>query len=1303
MGWARSIAPIVVLALCAGWGAWGRGQGSSAARVTVRQVDSFGTELAAETYVYTDEAFTSVEAPAREGYRFTHWAVSPSQPNFANRDAWGRALDAVTVVPKDSVVTLTAVYANAAEDTDGDGIPDADERYWYGEPDAYDTEGTLHYSAESDTDGDGYTFAQELQYGLNPLFPNELQLGGVAHGDTNVVLYNPNGYVAYTVRSEPEGELFATYSGYARPGTVITTKESFAPATSTFAYWTVNGTRQADDWGVATNTATFTVGDTPIEAVAHCVADELTRQAQYWYGKEAGPDSDFDGDGYTFAQELQYGLNPVFPNELRLGGVAHGDSNVVLYNPFEYPEITIRSEPEGVFATEQVVLRPGQEHTTATYTPDKNFAQWTANGVRQADDWGRARDAITIVGNPGVGKIDLVAHFVDDAHTRLSRYWYGKDDQPEDSDTDGDGYTFAQELQYGLNPLFPNILQLGGVAHGDSAVMETNLQPFDMGRMALVAGALEELFATTDGGTGDLTGGRDFGGPLAVAVVDVDEDGNFDVLAFAQGTLWTMRNVGAAGSPEWEITKGTVSLKGEPSTATGTTDGLASLGTALAQLARPVMAGGETEAGPAVWFCDNGGAVSRCDLATGAIAETGAAGFPVWDAADGFGAYVDGTLTLGGATLACDTPVDEPVAAALADATGDGAADLLVADASGRIALYARRGDGFALEHRVWGGSFEGFAEGLTLAPVDWEADGDLDMLCGTAAGKLLLLSDPNVGKPSNLRATAGYDNVLLEWDPNGQSRVYGYGVYRAEGGDFARLAEAPLPTYRDTPPAIAEWAYRVTALSRLWTAGNSVPETFESLPGEAVRVSLGAVTLSLPGGAAFLGQPFEAVLAIDNSDGLAQGGFSVTLTYDTDQLDPLGFATTALSDGLTLTQSIEPGAWTLTSAQGLAPGAGALLRLRLKAVAKAPCEAALTVAAADFGDAVRVRLPEPAAFALTWQPDPAAVTLSAQDATVGADGTATVTVTVEADDKLDWDTLRITPAFDEALLTLRGATAATAAEPRATFTFAVTEAGQEAREAAVAFDGAASGTDGTPALVARTQCRVLIPSEEDGEGDDETGNRPGWRPLVALSAPNAEAQEGETITLPVAVTELGFLDWRTLTITPVYDTAALALVDSHVQVSELYREVWFTFRVLEAPESGWHRDVTVRFEGAGRGHNGAEAIVRPAEAVIRVKGRPHPDVVEPWTNGDCDGDGRLTWNDYQVAFRTVQRCHPNGNRKPQHTEADRRVHRALCQAIGKAPDADLRLADVTNTYKKWLWARGVTDTNMGNGKGGKQ
>ena len=101
---------------------------------------------------------------------------------------------------------------------------------------------------------------------------------------------------------------------------------------------------------------------------------------------------------------------------------------------------------------------------------------------------------------------------------------------------------------------------------------------------------------------------------------------------------------------------------------------------------------------------------------------------------------------------------------------------------------------------------------------------------------------------------------------------------------------------------------------------------------------------------------------------------------------------------------------------------------------------------------------------------------------------------------------------------------------------------------------------------------------------------------------------------------------------------------------------------------------------------------------------RPHPDVVKPWTNGDCDGDGRLTGRDYQVAFETVKCYHPHGGGKkaPQHTEEAWLIHRSLCQAIGKPPEADLELADVTNTYKKYLWERGVTDTNMGN-PGGKQ
>ena len=1192
MGWARRFAPAVALALGGVLAAQGWGQ-SSAVRVKVLQVDSLGNTLAEEAYVYTDEAFTSVEAPERAGQRFTHWEVSPAQPGFVNRDAWGRALDAVTVTPKDSVVTLTAVYADAEEDTDGDGIADADECYWYGTADAYDTDGTLEWNADSDTDGDGYTFAEELRAGMNPLFPNRLVLGGVATGDSAAVLYNPNGYQPYTVRSEPEGALFATYSGYARPGTTITTRESFAPDSSLFAYWTVNGVRQADAWGVALNAATFTVGDEPIEAVAHCVDDAQTRQAYYWYGKAADPESDLDGDGYTFAEELQAGTNPVFPNRLVLGGVATGDSDVLLYNPYEYPEITIRSEPEGVFATEQVVLRPGQSHTTDAFSPDDRFAQWTRNGVRQADAWGRALDAVTVVGNPGVGKVALTAAFVDDAHTRLSRYWYGVDDQDEASDTDGDGYTFAEELQAGMNPLFPNRLVLGGVATGDGPTLETNLQPFDMGGLALVEGALEELFATLDGATGELTGGRDFGGPAAVAVVDFDQNEVFDVLVFAQGVLWTLRNVGVAGSPEWAIASA-AEVAEQP--------GLVALESTLADLARPVMAGGAAEAGPAVWFCDDGGPVRRLDLATGAVAETGLAGFPVWDAAEGPGAFADNALALAdGQSLPLDTAAEAPVAAALADATGDGQADLLVADARGRVALYARTVEGFALEHRVWGGSFDGFAEGLTLAPVDWEADGDLDMLCGTADGKLLLLSDPNVGKPSNLRATAGYDNVLLAWDPNGQSRVYGYGVYRAEAADFARIAEPSLPTFRDTPPSLAEWAYRVTALSRLWTAGNSEPETFESLPSDVVRVNLGGVTLWMPETlTAYANADLALPVTVDNSKGL--GAFSLTLAYDPAFVEPLGVETTALTEGLTLASETSDGTWTLTAKGTLPAGSGPLFRLRFHIRAGVLGETAfrLTQAAFTAADGKPVAtnaLPIETRLTVIAPPVPARVTLAMEDAEAKTGERIRVPVAVTADTPIVWDTLTLTPAYDAAKLRLVSRKEATEDSPTLTLTFEVLEQHGDDLFATVTVDGTATGANGLPATVVPATATIAI---ED--------SNPPVPAVVTLTAADVQAATLSEVTVEVCVQTVGELDWNTLTLSPIFDAAKLRLVTQTPASAET--PATFTFEVLE--QHGDNLFATVTVDGTATSANGLPATVIPATATIAIEDSnpPRPAIV---------------------------------------------------------------------------------------------
>ena len=73
----------------------------------------------------------------------------------------------------------------------------------------------------------------------------------------------------------------------------------------------------------------------------------------------------------------------------------------------------------------------------------------------------------------------------------------------------------------------------------------------------------------------------------------------------------------------------------------------------------------------------------------------------------------------------------------------------------------------YELRHKVWGGTFGGFAEGLKIATLDWDDDGDLDALGGTAAGRLLMLRDPRIGRPANARLMAGLNSVVLSWEPN--------------------------------------------------------------------------------------------------------------------------------------------------------------------------------------------------------------------------------------------------------------------------------------------------------------------------------------------------------------------------------------------------------------------------------------------------------------------------------------------------------------------------------------------------------
>lgn len=823
-------------------------------KVHVYQRTSAGgvVEQLSDETLDTGAVYSTVAAPTISGYIFTHWTIDKNQ-TFEDRDVWGRALDSAAYLLLEEL-TLTANYLPSPQDQDKDGIADGYEIYWYGD---------LSKDASSDTDADGFAFAREIANGFNPLFPDDPNCCEVLNFDSPVALYNPHGYAPYVIRSEPEGALFATITEYASPGDVITTS-SYSPVNTTFAYWTVNDIRCRDAWGVSLNSVTFTATDQYItECVAHCVTNQRERMSYYWYGDgEHGADSDSDADGFTFAQEIANGTIPVMPDESSTGEILNFDSGIVQYNPFGYVAYVIRSEPEGVlFATESDYKAPGTLVTTPSLSPDKtSFAYWTKNGERQQDPWGVASNSVSFLAQKE--DLELIAYAVADADKRQSLYWYGDETHAMTSDTDGDGYTFAQEIANGTNPIFPDEVANGEILNFDSAILEVNAQSYEQVRGAIVGNAYTEVFYSRV--AGNQASCLSFGANLVPFALDLNADGLFDIVLMSSAGTRIYRNVGGIGNPEF-VEDNAVSLEGFDFGSTNFSR----------------LAGWNLNTQP---------------------------------------------------TLA--------VTWSVGDVDADGYKDLLLSDEVGHIWYYRNTNAktnlsevAFVLQHKVWGGTYDGFANRLAIATVDWEDDGDLDCLCGTAEGKLMLLRNPKVGRPTNVRALVSVDNVLLNWDPNAQSRIRGYKVYRSEAGADAykniTTPYTPLPTYRDYPPAVQGYDYKVSSISRFYTPGNSTPTESESMKTDAVRATLGDVRFFWNDVVCKVGEAASVMLSIENSLNYDVAGRVQVVSYDAAYLEPVEIIPSGLTEGIKYSHSFADGQWTITLTAGVLPaGSGKFFTL---------------------------------------------------------------------------------------------------------------------------------------------------------------------------------------------------------------------------------------------------------------------------------------------------------------------------------------------------------------------------------------
>ncbi len=818
----------------------------------------------------TPVAVTTVTAPAVSGsYRFTHWTIN----GLRYDDDLGRSQNPVAFTLYEATVAI-AHYLPATQDTDADGLPD-----WY-ETEYY---GNLTQTGTSDTDGDGYPLAEEYALGFHPRVYDDVVAGGLSRIRSSSVTMNLDLSPTYRLISSPPG--FVSVNNTVVAGTVVTTPDLWGQANSgyRFAYWDLEGVRQQDTYGIALGGFSFTVTSNTV-ATAHYYpaaqdsdADGVADWFEYVYYSTLaqGGGSDTDGDGYTLAEELALGTMPTLQDEFVPGGLARVRSATVTMNLEGFPVYRLASSPAG-FINVSGIVNPGTVITTPDLWGQANsgyrFAYWDLDVVAQADTYGIAVGSFSFAVNSNTV---ATAHYfptAQDADADSVADWfeyvyYGGLTQTGTSDTDGDGFTLAQESAQNTVPTLADEFVPGGISRARAAASTTmDLQPFERLEYTLVNGVLSNVFRAFNG-----TGGMTCGANPAPALGDWDGDGDLDLfIGQAGGTVRVFENLGTRSA--MNLSERTANFASVAATWSGIGSPAPALGDWSGDGRADLAVGGT---GGTVYLIASTGhfnapqvpAVS-VTLATGSTSALPALADVNGDGrADLLVLLADGTVSLylnsGSAALPFAAPpsvanllgqaITQGTGLSVADLNYDGRWDVLAADTEGRLWEFRQSvgGGSFTLISKVWGGAGAGFANRLTVAAGDLDGDGDVDLIGGFAEGGLLALRDPRFAVPVNFRAVGGATSVLLSWDPDRQSRIVGYRAYRSAGPatDFTLLTNTliTLPRHEDRAPVgNVSNRYYVTAVTGVTYPGNSVPLLVEGRPSEVVGATAGGITLLL-------------------------------------------------------------------------------------------------------------------------------------------------------------------------------------------------------------------------------------------------------------------------------------------------------------------------------------------------------------------------------------------------------------------------------------------------------------------------
>ena len=435
--------------------------------VQVTQVSEPAGFLSETDAVDTGTTFASVTpALTSNNYAFGYWTVN----NVRATGADGRSLIQIASTIS-GATTFKAFYFQESADTDSDGIMD-----WF----EYRMFGDLSKGPSDDPDGDGFDNQREDELGQDPLVFDKVGDGGTSGRISTGFVFADTSMVKATVKSNPSGFVTASENYLEVNATLSTVDLHGATNGYHFAYWSVNGVRQAGPTGVAGSSVDLNVTQTT-EVIAHYVPSDQDGDSDgvadwfelYQFGNlSKGPQDDPDGDGFSNQREDELGQEATISDRVADGGTSTRISTGFVFADTSMVQATIKSDPSGFVTASENFLEVNATLSTVDLhgaTNGYHFAYWSVNGVRQAGPTGVAGSSVDL---NVTQTTEVIAHYVpsdqdgdsDGVADWFELYQFGDLSKGPQDDPDGDGFSNQREDELGQEATIPDRVADGGTS-----------------------------------------------------------------------------------------------------------------------------------------------------------------------------------------------------------------------------------------------------------------------------------------------------------------------------------------------------------------------------------------------------------------------------------------------------------------------------------------------------------------------------------------------------------------------------------------------------------------------------------------------------------------------------------------------------------------------------------------------------------------------------------------------------------------------------------------------------------------------